>query len=530
MSSGADERGRGTGRQRSAVVVGAGIGGLVAALLLAAKGIKVVVVERSAVPGGKIRTVSVGGHGIDSGPTVFTMRPAFEAIFAAAGARLEDHLRLTRADILARHSWEDGSTFDLYADIDRSAEAVTEFAGAREAAGYRAFCKRTAEVFRSLDAPFMQNGAPSPLGLARQAGIGGLAALTRIRPFTALWTVAGSYFSDPRLQQLFGRYATYCGSSPFAAPGPLMLIAHVEQMGVWLVEGGMTRIAEALEGLAKQHGARFRYGESVAALDIRNGRVAGVRLGSGEVLSADTVLFNGDPAALASGLFGEPARAALPPWRAEDRSMSALTWSLRAKADGFPLSRHTVFFSDDYRREFSDIFKDGRLPGSPTIYVCAEDRDASDGPPPEGEESLFVLVNAPARADSQPLGDREIAACERQVTARLARAGLTLTGAPEARVMTTPSDFAALYPATGGALYGRASHGWAASFQRPGARTRIKGLYLAGGGVHPGPGIPMAALSGSHAASAILADMASTVSFHPAAMPGGMSMRSAMTD
>ena len=512
------------------VVVGAGVGGLVAALLLAEQGFRVTVVEKAARPGGKLREITIGGHGIDSGPTVFTMRWVFERIFASVGEHLEDHIRLTKADVLARHSWEDRSTLDLFADKNRSADAIAQFAGAQEARGYLAFCQRTEEVFRSLNSSFMENPAPSPVGLARSAGFGGLAALTRIQPFTSLWNVAGKYFRDPRLRQLFGRYATYCGSSPFKAPGPLMLIAHVEQTGVWLVQGGMARIAEALEKLAVERGAVFRYGEEVTSVAVRDGRAMGVVMATGEILDAEAVIFNGDPAALFSGLLGKAARGAVGTWDREKRSMSALTWSMRGQAMGFPLSRHTVFFSDNYRREFDDILGRMRLPENPTIYVCAQDRDANDGPRTKGDENLFMLVNAPAQADGKALSDTEIASCETRVMERLERAGLTIDAPPEMRALTTPSMFETMYPATGGALYGRAAHGWAASFQRPGARTKIKGLYLAGGAVHPGPGIPMAALSGSNAAMAAAQDLASTGSFHAMAMPGGMSTRSATTD
>jgi 1-hydroxycarotenoid 3,4-desaturase len=501
------------------IVVGAGMGGLAAAIRLAASGFAVTVVERRQQPGGKLREVPVMGRGIDSGPTVFTMRWVFDALFAAAGERLEDHIGLSRAGILARHSWEDGAVFDLHADMNMTADAVFQLAGKNDAQGYRAFCARTAEVFRTLNRSFMENPDPSPTGLARSAGVAGLAALARIEPFTSLWKVVGRYFRDPRLRQLFGRYATYCGSSPYDAPGPLMLIAHVEQMGVWLVDGGMMRLAEALERLATNLGV-------VTAIQMRGGRASGIGLASGEHLEADAVVFNGDPAALFSGLLGEQARGAVPSWPAGDRSLSALTWSIDGAAYGFPLSRHTVFFSSDYRREFDDI-RAGRLPGDPTIYICAQDRDDSGAVSRHGAERLFLLVNAPANADAKHFSQGEIASCEKHVMDRLARAGLVISAPPEARVVTTPSDFARMFPATGGALYGRSSHGWAASFQRPGARTRIKGLYLAGGGVHPGPGIPMAVLSGSHAASAVTADLASTAMSRRVATPGGTRTRSA---
>lgn len=515
------------GSAPAVIVVGAGMGGLATAVRLAASGFAVTVVERGHQPGGKLREVPVMGRAIDSGPTVLTMRWVFEELFAAGGEQLADNLSLTRAQILARHSWEDGSVFDLHADQNETADAVGALAGATEARGYRAFCARTAEVFRTLNGPFMENPAPSPMGLATAAGLGGLAALRRIQPFTSLWNVIGGYFKDPRLRQLFGRYATYCGSSPFEAPGPLMLIAHVEQMGVWLVEGGMIRLARATEELAGRLGVTFRYGEDVTSIAVERDRATAVVLASGERIQADAVVFNGDPAALFSGLLGDAARGAVAPWTARSRSLSALTWSICGDARGFPLSRHTVFFSQEYRREFDDLFGRGRLPGEPTIYVCAQDRDDAGNRRQPGQERLFLLVNAPANADANPLSESEIASCETRVMERLARAGLIISAPPEARVATSPADFTRMFPATGGALYGRLSHGWAASFQRPGARTRIRGLYLAGGAVHPGPGLPMAALSGSHAASAVMADLASIATYRTAVTPGGTSTRSA---
>ena len=511
------------------LVVGAGVGGLVAALLLAARGCAVTVVEKAEGPGGKLREVIVEGRGIDSGPTVFTMRWVFDAIFRSVGARIEDFLQLTSADILARHAWQDGTIFDLHADPGETTAAITRLFGAGEADGFRAFSQRSGEVFQTLNKAFVEHPAPSPLGLTRSVGLAGLGALSRIEPFTPLASVIGRYFRDARLRQLFGRYATYCGASPFAAPGPLMLIAHVERLGVWLVEGGLVRIAAVLEQLARERGVAFRYRTSAASLITHDGRARGVKLDSGETLESDAVVFNGDPAALFSGYLGPAARRAVPGWKPSQRSLSALTWSIHGVATGFPLAHHTVFFSGNYAREFDDILLRGILPEDPTIYVCAQDRDAAGRRAPSGPERLFILVNAPARADSHPISEAEIVACEKRVMARLAHSGLTVSAAPAARVVTGPNDFSAMFPGTGGALYGRASHGWASSFQRPGARTAIPGLYLAGGGVHPGPGVPMAALSGRNAAAAAMADLASTAGWRPAAMPGGISTRSART-
>ena len=504
------------------IVIGAGIGGLTAALLLAADGYEVTVVERAAAPGGKLRQTMIGDAAIDAGPTVFTMRWVFDEIFAAAGATFDEQVQLLPVERLARHAWDQGGNLDLFADAAASEAAIGEFAGADAARGFRSFCAEAARAYRTLETPFLRGARTTPVGLAGRVGMNRPGDLFSIQPFATLWKALGNHFADPRLRQLFGRYATYSGSSPFAAPATLMLIAHVEQAGVWVVSGGMHRIARAFESVATRHGATFRYHAEAAEILLEHGAVAGVRLASGEQLAADQVIVNADPGAVTGGLFGRAVAGAVPPTPRAKRSLSALTFALTAPTGGFELLRHNVFFSDDYAREFADVFSRGRLPAAPSVYVCAQDRETGGAMP--AHERLFMIVNAPANGDTGQLTPEEIETCATQTFALLARCGLQVDRSPQSMVATTPADFHRLFPATGGALYGRASHGWAASFQRPGAATAIPGLYLAGGATHPGAGVPMAALSGRQAAAAVMARASTGTSRHPA-MRGGMSTR-----
>ncbi len=518
-----------TASGRRVVVVGAGVGGLSAALDLAVRGHDVTVVERAQAPGGKMRQVLVDGVAIDAGPTVLTMRWIFEELFAAAGTRLDAHVTLRPAQILARHAWGEAERLDVFADLERTVDAIGAFAGAREAAGYRAFAARAADMFKTLDAPFIRAQRPRLDQLVASFGLGGLGDLRRISPFNVLWAALGEHFRDPRLRQLFGRYATYCGSSPYLAPATLMLVAHVEREGVWLVEGGMHALAKALAALAAAKGARLRYGTGVARVETARGAITGVTLADGERLPADGVVLNADVAALTGGLFGAEVAAAAPRIGPADRSLSAVTVAMHATARGFPLVRHNVFFSRDYRREFDEIAA-GALPSEPTVYVCAQDRDDVDAER-AGPERLLCLVNAPARGDA--FTPQEISRCQDRMHAELTRCGLSVTSVGEAT--TDPGGFETLFPATGGALYGPASHGWRASFHRAGARTKVRGLYLAGGSAHPGPGVPMAAMSGRLAAAALGADLeatasaskvrASTAPWCGTATRGGTSMR-----
>ncbi|MBA4033321.1 MAG: CrtD protein [Bradyrhizobium sp.] len=505
-------------------IVGAGVAGLVSAFALAARGLDVTVVERSTSLGGKMRQVAVGPSLIDSGPTVFTMRWVFEELFAAAGQNFADHVCLRPLEVLARHAWDEHTRLDLFAEDERTVEAIGDFAGATEADGYRAFCRDTKRIYDILEKPFLRASQPSMGGLIGADGFRGLIRLPQIRPFSSMWSALGQYFSDPRLRQLFGRYATYCGSSPFLAPATLMLVAHVEREGVWSIDGGMHALARALADGAKSFGATIRYGQEVSEVLVSCGRAGGVRLASGERIAADAVIMNADVGAVANGLFGIPARRAAAAIPRRARSLSAMTWSVVATPAGFPLRRHNVFFSGDYAAEFDDIFARDRLPREPTVYVCAQDRDEGQAIA-NGPEKFLVLINAPANGDRHAYDTAEVEQCAQRTFGVLKRRGLQIQRQPDAMQVTTPADFNRMFPATGGALYGRSSHGWTASFQRPGVRTKIPGLYLAGGSTHPGPGVPMAALAGRSAAASLLADLTSPKSFRQMAMRGGMSTR-----
>jgi 1-hydroxycarotenoid 3,4-desaturase len=504
------------------VVVGAGMGGLVAALKLAHGGMHVTVVERAAQAGGKLREVMVGDAAIDAGPTVFTMRWVFEELMQSIGEDLSACLPLQRAEVLARHAWRGGACLDLYADMRRTVDAISAFSSPAEGARYQAFCERTQRITQALEKSFLRGSKPNPVSLMWRSGLQGLTSVGDIAPWSTMWRELGRHFDDPRLRQLFGRYATYCGSSPFEAPATLMLVAHVEREGVWLVDGGMRRIAACLQRLAEARGAQFLLGQGVTEVLQDGGRAVGVRLQSGDTLRAGSVVFNGDVAAVArglQGLNGDPPRPQGPLTSGSvavgTRSLAALTWHLKAPAYGMPLSRHNVLFSDDYTAEFDDLRRHARLPQQPTAYVCASDRsaaDADDVATSSAPQRLMVLVNAPplgdgvAGSEDDAFTSDQVNACREATFAQMARCGLTIPFDGATSVTTTPRDFARLFPATGGALYGQASHGWLASFTRPGSRSALPGLYLAGGSTHPGPGVPMAALSGVQAAASVLAD------------------------
>jgi 1-hydroxycarotenoid 3,4-desaturase len=505
------------------VIIGAGIGGLTAALILAARGVQVILLEQADAPGGKMRQVMVGGRPVEAGPTVLTLRATLERILVEAGLSLDRVIAMQRADVIARHAWSERERLDLYADVARSADAIGHLAGAAAARGFLEFSAHARRVHQTMEGLFMLADRPSPAGMVINSGLNGVKALWSSAPFTAMWDLLGRYFTDPRLRQLFGRYATYCGSSPFLAPATLALIADVEQQGVWIVEGGMSALARALANAAGSAGAHLRFGTAVARIVVSGGRATGVELATRERIEADAIVHNGDVGALCMGLLGAEARNAVAKDACEPRSLSALTWMQIARPSGFPLAHHSVFFSRSSETEFADLFERRRSPLDPTVYICAQDR--SDGGTLDGTESerLLIIVNAPADGGASVAGEKDWLKCRENMTRTLLRSGLSLGS--EASVEAGPAELSRLFPGTDGAIYGMASHGWTASFRRSGVRSKIPGLYLAGGSVHPGSGVPMAALSGRAAARAVISDLTSMRRSHPVAMRGGTSTR-----
>ncbi len=509
-------------RKFKAVVIGAGMGGLAAAIRLAAAGVDVTLIEAAAGPGGKMRTDPSAAGAVDKGPTVLTMRPVFEALFALAGESLGDHATLIPQPVLARHWWPDGSSLDLHDNADANIAAIADFAGPREADGFARLDRLTTALFAAFEGPVMHAPRPDLRGIAR-AVLRSPRLWPALLPGLTLQGLLRQHFRDPRLVQLFGRYATYVGGRPNASPGLLALIWRAEAQGVAAVQGGMHQLAKALAGLAERMGVRIHYNTCAARILRQGGRVTGVQIAGGATIACEVCVFNGDPAALTDGLLGDAPRQAVARKATGPRSLSAWVWAFAAKAEGPPLIHHNVFFTEDPEAEFGPIGA-GRMPDAPTLYVCAEDR--TGGQTPKGLERFEIIMNAPAGITAYR---EEVSQCRTRTFDRLARFGLRFSPAPPTSALTTPAMLARDFPGSQGAIYGRSPEGTFSAFHRPPATTALPGLYLAGGGAHPGAGIAMAALSGSHAAAAIMTDLTSRSGSMRMAMPGGMSTGSVTT-
>ncbi|MEM7753940.1 MAG: FAD-dependent oxidoreductase, partial [Pseudomonadota bacterium] len=392
-------------RPTTALVIGAGMGGLAAALRLQASGHQVTLFDTHPWPGGKMRTVPSEAGPVDAGPTVLTMRHVFDDLFAATGARLEDHVTLIEEHLLARHFWPDGSTLDLTNNHDTNAEAITHFASETVAQEYVRFSDEAASLFDQFSTTMMLHSDPQLPQLAK-AALAKPRQLGVLSPLATLRKHLNRRFSDPRLVQLFGRYATYVGGSPLASPAILSLIWQAEAAGVWRVKGGMHRLALALADRFEAIGGTLRLGTPIAAITTDNGRATGVTLQTGETQTADLVIFAGDPRALATGKLGAAVEGVASVTRTQQRSFSARVWSFAAHANTpRDLAYHNIFFGTSPTEEFEAI-EQGTMPTDPTIYICAEDRGhettASKGP-----ERFEIILNAAPLTEARPPIDEE---------------------------------------------------------------------------------------------------------------------------
>ena len=484
------------------VVVGAGIGGLSAAIWLASAGQRVIVLEANATIGGKMSEIRADGFRWDTGPSVITMRHVFDELFAG---HLDDYLTLLPVDPLTRYFYPDGTRLDALANREAMAENIRQFADADDAAGYLAYLDYARRIHDITGGVFIYNDPPTLWRVARTP----LRDIPAVDPLRTMDSAIRSFVKSPKLRQFLGRFATYVGASPYLAPATLNVIADVELSGgVWVPQGGIYAIALAFQRRAEELGVEIRTGCRVQQINVSDRNVTGVTLTDGSQIEASAVIANVDVATVYEKL--------LPRESVSARRVKQLT-SVEPSCSGFilllgiegthpELTHHNIFFSGDYRREFDDIFVRGIPPDDPTIYIAITSKTDKDHAP-EGCENWFVLVNAPA-LDDRFDWSQNAAAYRDRVLDRLAAQGYDVRGKIRAEHMITPVDLERLTGARRGALYGASSNDRLNALRRPHNRARdVGGLYFAGGTTHPGGGVPMVTLSGKVAAKLLLADL-----------------------
>ena len=484
---------------KNAIIIGAGLGGLSAAIRLAKKGFAVTVLEKNETVGGKVNIVEASGYKFDTGASLLTMRHVLEELFIFAGKRLEDYLEIVPLDPICRYFWADGTRFDASPNLEKT-ESEIEKLETGGAANFRKFLADARHKYEVSEKTFLAHSLNDLPSLLRPKYLRDLLAISSLKTLDAH---VKSYFQTPKLRQLFNRFATYNGSSPFQAPATFALIPYVEfGLGAWYVKGGMYEIPKALATLAKELNVEIKTDCEVEKILVQNKKAIGVRLKNGERMESDFVIANSDAVETYRNLL----QAKKSKIENLEPSMSGFVLLLGAKKRFSQLAHHNIFFSDDYFDEFQSIFKDLRPAKSPTIYVCAATR-TDETQAPADCENLFVLINAPytsARTD----WEKEKRDYRDLIVGKLENFGLEgLEDSIEFEQIITPADFEKKYRANRGSIYGVSSNGIFSAFLRPPNKARgIENLYFVGGATHPGGGIPLVLISGKLAADLVIGD------------------------
>ena len=491
---------------RSVVVVGAGLGGLAAAIRLAAAGCAVTVLERAARPGGRAGRLERDGFAFDTGPSVLTMPALVDELFALHGESLADAVALQRLDPAYRAVFHDGSVLRLRAGVEAMAEEVTAVCGPQEADRFRRLAARLRELYDAEYATFIDAQFDSPGDLLRPVA---LARLLRLGGFRRLEPLVASFLTDWRLQRVFTFQAMYAGMSPYQALGVYAVIAYMDAIaGVYYPRGGIYSVSQALADLAVRAGVDLRLETTVGQVEVVAGRAVAVRTEKGERVAADVVVLNPDlPVAY---------RDLLPP-EATPRRVKHLRFSPSCVVVHLGLSQrlrdaehHNIHFAESFQDSFDDILG-GRLQRDASWFLTVP-TVTDPGLAPSGGEVGFYLLPTPNLQTNRQLswdaqGPREV---ERALD-RLAGAGYgPVHGATVVREVVTPADWERQGMAAGTPFAASHHFGQTGPFRPANVAPRVRGVVFAGSGTTPGVGVPMVLVSGKLAAERALQQLRSS--------------------
>lgn len=478
------------------LVIGAGLGGLSAALHLTGAGREVVVLEREAEPGGRAGVLRDGGFAFDTGPTVLTMPGLIGDALAAVGESLDDWLTLRRLDPAYRARFADGSTLDVRADVDATCDAIEALCGGREADGFRRFAVYARDLYR-LELPhFIDRNLDSPLALLRAP----MLDLVRMGGFARLAPKVASFVRDERLRRLLTFQAMYAGLAPAQALALYAVITYMDCVaGVFFPTGGMHAVARAMAGAAEKHGASLRYRTAAARIEVRDGRAQAVITSEGERIPADAVVVNADlPAAERDLLARRPRRLRYAP--------SCVVLHVGSGAAYPGAAHHTISFGAAWQGTFDEIIRQGRVMSDPS-FLLSTPTLSDPSLAPAGKHAYYALFPCPNLDQARPIDwTREQDRYRDAMIAVLRRRGLAaVPDSAEVMHLTTPADWRARGLAAGTPFGAAHTFAQTGPFRFATLDRHIRNLLWCGSNVQPGVGVPMVILSGRLAAERITA-------------------------
>lgn len=486
-------------RNLDVAIIGAGLGGISAAIHLAAKGLSVEVFEAQSTPGGKAAQVCLDGVWADTGPSVLTMPHTLDELLRIGGTSLDEAIKLIEPTPSFRYDYTDGCIIDVYPKLEDTLDEVEKKLGKKHKVEFETFLSYAKNIWNASAPHFLYGPAPTWASMI-QLAFRHFSLITKVDPLRSMNKAIYTYISSPHLRMLLQRYATYNGSDPRVAPATLNCIAHVElALGGFGVQGGIHTIISTLVDCAQKLGVRFHFNTHVQKIILEKKIVKGIILNDGSTIRANNIVSNTDSAFLKHQLLPAQQHTIRIP---QPFSMSGWTGIFRAK-DNIERVAHTVVFPENYQQEFSDIFDKNIPPRDPTVYLCAQStchhrKGWSNAQP------VFAMINTPPEPPNNPSSKYQWQDVQNKVESILIHRKWKNK---EDRFLwtRTPTELALQYPGSRGAIYGASSNNRFAAFTRPpNSIPQISGLYLASGSAHPGGGMPLALLSGKAAGEALL--------------------------
>ncbi len=476
---------------KKAIIIGSGIAGIASALRLNHKGYDVTVFESNSYAGGKLHAITQEGFRFDLGPSLFTMPHLVDELFQLYNIDPREHFNYIKKHVVCNYFWGDGTTFSVSADKEEFVLNTSEKFDTPKRIIQR-YLDRNKEKYELTADIFLNKSLHRWSTYLSFNTLASLVQAGKLHIDKTLNEVNEQYFSNPKLVQLFNRYATYNGSSPYATPGIMSMIPHLEMhYGTFYPAGGMHEISQSLFRLAEKVGVQFQFDETVTSISFQHRQVSGITTSVGSY-AADVVVSNMDVFSTYKHLL----KSAKQPTKIlkQERSSSALIfyWGINKT---FPaLDLHNILFSAHYREEFKEIFTNKSIHADPTIYInITSKEDATDAP--DGCENWFVMINAPGNfgQDWPDLVKKARANIVNKINKVLDTdiEKLILT-----EYILDPINIEKQTKSHQGSLYGTSSNSKFAAFLRhPNFSSQFKNLYFCGGSVHPGGGIPLCLLS-----------------------------------
>ena len=476
---------------KKAIIIGSGIGGLATALRLKAQGLDVVVFENNSYPGGKLSSFNLGQYRFDAGPSLLTMPHYIDELFELFNENPKDYFNYKRKDISCKYFWEDKTVLNAYSDKNKFINEINKVLKVDKniITKYLLKAKKKYDLTKNI---FLEQSLHKIKTYLSSDLLKGIFNLYIFQINKTLDTVNQDELKEPHLVQLFNRFATYNGSSPFKTPGMMTLIQHLEQeYGTFVSEKGMINISKSIFDLAKRNGVKFEFNKLVNEIVVKNNKVVGVKVNN-TVIESDFVVSNMDIVPTYKKLL----KKSYQPKKVlnQERSSSALIFYWGIKKTFKNLELHNILFSNNYKKEFDSIFELGNISDDPTVYINITSKDVVSDAPKESE-NWFVMINSPN--DTGQDWDEIIKTVRKNTINKINRTlNIDIESFIEFEKVFSPKTIEKNTQSYLGSLYGSSSNNKMSAFLRhPNFSKHIQNLYFCGGSVHPGGGIPLCLLS-----------------------------------